>query len=334
MEYRFLGKTGVKVSNLCFGTLTFGKEADRPTSQALFNRCRDVGINFFDCANTYAGGKSEELLGEFIHDIRHEVVITSKVYFPTSADVNARGASRKNIMQAVDASLKRLNTDFLDIYFLHRFDDFTSLPETLRAMDDLVRQGKVLYIGASNFAAWQVEKALGISLNAGWAPIEVLQPMYNLVKRQAEVEILPMAQSEKLGVITYIPLAGGYLSGKYSSTTMPESGRLVTNKMYATRYGADWMGSAVDVFNARAQELGVHPASLAVAWVGSHPAITAPIIGARNLEQLESSLASVNINMTPELRRSLSDLTPEPPSATDRSEEKTSFNYTATLEKK
>lgn len=327
MEYRFLGKTGVKVSSLCFGTLTFGKEADRQTSESLFNSCRDAGINFFDCANTYAGGKSEELLGEFIHGIRNEVVITSKVYFPTGSDVNARGASRKNIMQAVEASLKRLNTDFLDIYFLHRFDDFTSLPETLRAMDDLVRQGKVLYIGASNFAAWQVEKALGISLGAGWAPIEILQPMYNLVKRQAEVEIFPMAQSESLGVITYSPLGGGLLSGKYTSGNNPASGRLIESELYKTRYGEAWNYQVAREFSTLAQQAGYHPAALAVAWAANHPGVTAPIIGARSMAQLEDVLKCTDIKMTPDLYQRISDISPQPPPATDRIDERTNITY-------
>ncbi len=327
MEYRFLGKTGIKVSNLCFGTLTFGKEADRSTSLALFNRCRDAGINFFDCANTYAGGKSEELLGEFIHDIRHEVVITSKVYFPTGADVNARGSSRKNLRQAVEASLRRLNTDFLDIYFLHRFDDFTSLPETLRAMDDLVRQGKVLYIGASNFAAWQVEKALGISASAGWAPVEILQPMYNLVKRQAEVEILPMAQAEQLAVISYSPLGGGLLSGKYSFDEKPASGRLIESELYKTRYGEAWNYRVAAEFSALAKQEGYHPAALAVAWVANHPGITAPIIGARSMAQLEDVLKCTDITMTSDLYQRISDLSPQPPPATDRIDERTNVTY-------
>jgi aryl-alcohol dehydrogenase-like predicted oxidoreductase len=241
--------------------------------------------------------------------------------------MNARGASRKNIMKAVEDSLKRLGTDFIDLYFLHRFDDYTPLPEVLRALDDLVRQGKVLYIAASNFAAWQVAKALGISAMQGWARFECLQPMYNLVKRQAEVELLPMARSEKLGVIPYSPLGGGLLTGKYGVDKRPETGRLVENKMYITRYGADVNYEVAEAFAGFAKERGFDPASLAVAWVGSHPAVTAPIIGARNLKQLEGSLGSLDIPMTSELRAEISSLSPEPPPATDRNEEKSQHNY-------
>jgi len=327
MEYKFLGNTGVKVSSLCFGTMSFGGDADEETSKAMFQRCREVGINFFDCANGYAGGRSEEILGRLIADCRDEVIITSKVYFPVGPDINARGATRRHIRQAVEDSLRRLNTDYIDVYFIHRFDDATPLPETLRMLDDLVRQGKILYPAASNFAAWQVAKSLGISAREGWARFECLQPMYNLVKRQAEVEILPMARSENLGVIPYSPLGGGLLTGKYGVSKRPDAGRLLDNKMYGTRYGGDWLYEVAENFTRFAQEGGYDPAGLAVAWVGSHPAVTAPIIGARNLKQLEGSLKALEINMTPELRAEISALSPEPPPATDRSEERSSSSF-------
>ncbi len=326
MNYKFLGKIGVKVSPLCLGTMSFGKEADEVASAAMFHFCRDKGINFFDCADIYQAGRAEEILGRLIQDCREEVVITSKVYFATSKDVNAMGASRRHIRHAVESSLKRLGTDHIDVYFIHRFDDTTPLEETLEALDDLVRQGKVLYTGASNFAAWQVEKALGISAKDGLAPFAVLQPMYNLVKRQAEVEILPMALAEGLGVIPYSPLGGGLLTGKYSRADMPVSGRLIENKLYQTRYGFDWMQETAARFAAFAAQRGFDPVSLAVAWVGSHPAITAPIIGGRGVEQLRSSVASLDIPMTPELRGAISTLSPEPPPATDRTEERTPFS--------
>ncbi|HJZ49595.1 MAG TPA: aldo/keto reductase [Roseiflexaceae bacterium] len=322
MKYKPLGKTGVKVSTLCFGTMSFGGDADEPTSAVLFNRCREAGINFFDCANGYAAGLSEQILGRLIAPCRDELVITSKVYFPTGPDINARGASRRHIRAAVEASLKRLNTDYLDVYFIHHFDDDTPIEETLRALDDLVRDGKILYPAASNFAAWQVAKALGISARQGWARFECIQPMYNLTKRQAEVELLPMAESEQLGVISYSPLGGGLLSGKYGATRRPESGRLLENQMYQTRYSDALYYDIAERFTSFARERGMHPASLAVAWVASHPAVTAPIIGARNLEQLEDSLRSVEIAMTPELRAEISALSPEPPPATDRNDER------------
>lgn len=327
MEYRFLGRTGVRVSELCFGTMSFGGDADRQTSRAMFDRCREAGINFFDCANVYQRGQAEQILGEFISDCRDEVVITSKVYFPMGEDVNARGATRYHIMQQAEASLKRLNVDVIDVYFIHRFDDATPLDETLRALDDLVSQGKILYPAASNFAAWQVEKALGITDREGWAPFEVLQPMYNLVKRQAEVEILPMAQAEQLGVIPYSPLGGGLLTGKYGLDKEPGEGRLTENKMYQTRYGAKSNYEIAESFAEFAREKGFHPVSLAVAWVASHPAVTAPIIGARNVDQLNDSLAAADIEMTEALRAEISQLSPEPPPATDRVEERTEFQY-------
>ena len=321
MDYRGLGNTGVKVSPLCFGTMSFGGDADVKTSEAMFFRCREAGINFFDCANAYSGGRAEEILGKLIADCRDELVITSKFYGAMGPDVNARGTSRYNLRQSIEGSLRRLNTDRIDVYFIHMFDEKTPLEETLRGLDDLVSQGKILYPAASNFAAWQVAKALGISAQNGWAGFKVIQPMYNLVKRQAEVEILPMAESEKLGVIPYSPLGGGLLTGKYGSDCRPESGRLVENKMYQKRYGQDWVFEVAGSFTAFAKARGLNPAALAVAWVGSHPTVTAPIIGARNLDQLNGSLASLEINMTPELRSKVSALSPEPPIATDRAEE-------------
>jgi aryl-alcohol dehydrogenase-like predicted oxidoreductase len=322
MKYKYLGNTGVKVSELCFGTMSFGGDADEPTSRQLFQYCRDHGINFFDCANIYNSGRSEEILGEHIQGCRKDVVITSKVYFPTSNDVNALGASRRHIMTAVEESLKRLKTDYIDIYFMHKFDNFTPLEETLRALDDLVHQGKILYTGASNYAAWQVSKALGISAKEGLARFACIQPMYSLVKRQAEVEILPMAQAENLGVIPYSPLAAGLLAGKYSKDKKPDSGRLIDNKVYKVRYGFDWMYKTADQFCELARKHDFKPGSLAVAWVAAHPAVTAPIIGARSLEQLESSVRSIEIEITQELKSKISALSPEPQPATDRSEEK------------
>ena len=327
MDYRVLGKTGVKVSQLCFGTMSFGGDADAATSAAMYARCREAGINFFDCADVYQAGQAESILGKQIKSHRNQVVITSKVYFPMGEDVNARGATRKHMLWSVEGSLKRLGTDHIDIYFIHRFDDITPLEETLRVLDDMVRQGKILYVGASNFAAWRVAKALGLSAQQGWVRFECIQPMYNLVKRQAEVEILPMAQSENLGVIPYSPLGGGLLTGKYGKDLKPDSGRLINNKMYQTRYDFDWMFETAENFTKLALRHGKSPASLAVAWVAAHPAVTAPIIGARSLEQLEGSLKSIEIEMTPELYTEISALSPEPVPATDRTEERTPFNY-------
>jgi len=325
--YRYLGDTGVKVSPLCMGTMTFGDAADRDTSVALFRRCRDAGINVFDCANVYADGRSEEILGDLVADCRDEVVLTSKAYFPTGEDPNARGASRYHLVRAVENSLRRLGTDRIDVFFVHRFDEQTALHETLRALDDLVRQGKVLYLGASNFAAWQVMKALGQQRAEGWTPFHVLQPMYNLTKRQAEVELLPLAQNEDLGVLSYSPLGGGLLTGKYGVDRRPDDGRLVENPMYQTRYGADVHYEVADRFTAFAEDHGYDPVALAVAWVAHHPAITAPIIGARTIDQLNGSLGALDIDMTDALRAEISALAPTPPPATDRVEERSEHTY-------
>ena len=322
MEYRSLGRTGVQVSSLCFGTMSFGGDADEATSAAMFRRCREAGINFFDTADVYSKGRSEEILGRLLDGLRDQVVLTSKVFGAMGDDINARGLSRRHIMLGIEASLKRLRTDRLDVYFVHQFDAKTPMDETLRALDDLVRHGKVLYPAVSNWAAWQIAKAQGISAREGLARFECIQPMYNLVKRQAEVEILPLAASEQIGVISYSPLGGGLLSGKYGKDRKPDKGRLLDNKMYERRYGESVFFDVAERFAAHARQRGVHPASLAVAWVMSHPAITAPIIGARSLEQLEPSLAAADIKMTPQWRAEIAALSIEPPVATDRSEER------------
>jgi aryl-alcohol dehydrogenase-like predicted oxidoreductase len=319
MRYSFLADTGVQVSPLALGTMTFGGAADAKTSRAIFDRCREVGINLFDCANVYENGLSEEILGDLVADCRDELLVTSKAFFPIGEDPNAQGASRRHLRQAVEGSLGRLQTDRIDLYFIHRFDGKTGLEETLRALDDLVSEGKILYTAASNFAAWQVEKALGISALRGFVRFKALQPMYNLVKRQAEVEILPMAEAENLAVFPYSPLGGGLLTGKYAGEERPPGGRLVESEMYQIRYRDTY--DTAGRFAAFARERGWQPAALAVAWVGSHPAVTAPLIGARNLEQLEGSLAALEIDMTPELRAEISALSPEPPPATDRNDE-------------
>ena len=320
MEYVTVGGTGVSVSPLCFGTMSFGSEADEATSAEMFARCRDAGINFFDTANGYGAGASETILGKLIAGSRDDLVITTKVFFPTGADVNAGGLSRRHIARAVEASLRRLGTEWLDFYFVHNFDERTPIEETLRALDDLRQQGKILYPAVSNWAAWQIATALGISAREQLARFELIQPMYNLVRRQAEVEILPLAQAANLGVISYSPLGGGLLTGKYGATKRPEAGRLIESQLYIDRYsdGSDF--ATAEAFTEFAAEAGVAPATLAVAWVMSHPGITAPIIGARNLTQLEGSLAALEREMTPELRAEISALSATPPPANDRTE--------------
>lgn len=322
MQYRPLGNTGVNISALALGTMTFGGEADEATAEQLYLRCRELGINFFDCADMiYQQGRAETILGKLIKAERDQVIISSKVYFPTSSDINARGLSRRHILYAVEQSLRRLNTDYLDIYFLHRFDPNTPLEETLRATDDLVRQGKVRYLGASNFAAWQIMKALGIAAREHLASLVCIQPMYNLVKRQAEVEILPMAQAEQLSVFSYSPLGGGLLTGKYQAATKSANDRLNRSEAYAVRYGDAQVQQAAVDFIAIAEAAGYHPVSLAIAWVMAHPAVTAPLLGARNLQQLEPALAALEVNLTPTLKAQLDALIPAPPLATDRNDE-------------
>jgi aryl-alcohol dehydrogenase-like predicted oxidoreductase len=321
MQMTVLGGTGVHVSTLCFGTMTFGGDADEATSKALFSRCMDAGINFYDCASNYAGGRSEEILGRLIENVRHELVITSKFASQTNKDVNQRAASRRNLVETVETSLRRLRTDYIDVFFVHRTDWETELEETVRALDDLVRQGKILYPAASNWPAWRVMKAIAVAQREGRSPIKVLQPLYNLLKRQAESELLPLAESEKLGVITFSPIAGGLLSGKYAAGAQPAVGRLVSNPGQRDRYKDPMTAAAIERYLAFAKAQGYHPVSLAVAWVGASPGITAPIIGARNPEQLEDSLASHKVKMTPDLWKEISDLAVPKPHATDRPED-------------
>ncbi len=322
MKYRNLGQTGVKVSELCFGVMSFGGDADEAMSAAMYGQCRDAGINFFDCANVYGRGRSEEILGELMAGERDELVITSKVGSPMRDAVNGQGLTRRHILREVEDSLSRLQTDRIDLYFVHRFDDDTPIEETVRALDDLVRAGKILYPAVSNWAAWQIAKALGISAKEELAAFTCIQPMYNLTKRMAEVEILPLAQSEGLGVIPYSPLGGGLLTGKYTRENRPAQGRLVENAMYGKRYGEEMYYDVAERFTEFAAGIGVHPATLAVAWVAANPAVTAPIIGARNLDQLAGSLDAVNVDMTPELWSEIAALSYEPGVATDRSEER------------
>jgi aryl-alcohol dehydrogenase-like predicted oxidoreductase len=302
--------------------MSFGGDADPAAARALYTRCREAGINFFDCANTYGRGRAEEILGELIASERDEIVLTTKVGFPMRDGLNGAGLSRRNILREVEGSLRRLRTDRIDVYFAHRFDPDTPLEETLGAFADLVRAGKILYPAVSNWPAWQVAKALGICERHGWPKFAVMQPMYSLLKRQAEVELLPLAASEGLGVIPYSPLGGGLLTGKYSRPAPPEQGRLVENAMYRKRYEDATHWDTAASFAAFAAEHGYHPAALAAAWVMHHPAVTAPILGARDVAQLEPTLGAVDIPMTEALRAGISALSVAPAVATDRSEER------------
>jgi aryl-alcohol dehydrogenase-like predicted oxidoreductase len=319
MKYRALGRTGVQVSQLCFGTMSFGGDADEKESARMYRAVREAGINFFDTADQYSKGRSEEILGGLIRGERDQLVIATKCFNPTGNDVNARGSSRRHVTRAVEASLKRLGTDRVELLYLHHYDALTPLDEQMRALEDLVRAGKALYPAVSNYAAWQTQAALGIQERAGWARLQAIQPMYSLVKRQAEVELLPMAQANGLSVFPYSPGGGGLLSGKY--TQKGAQGRLATNKAYEVRYGETWVHETAAKFSAFCKDKNLHPMSVAVAWAGAHPAVTAPIIGARNVEQLQASLDSVKVAMTPELRAEISALSRAPAVATDRTDE-------------
>lgn len=326
MEYTILGRTGVEVSRLCFGTMSFGREADEQTAAEMFTACREAGINFFDCANLYSQGRAEEILGRLVRDCRDELVLTTKVAMPMGEGGNDRGLSRRHIRMQIEASLRRLGTDRVDIYFCHHTDPRTPVEQTLATLDDLVREGKVLYVGVSNWTAWQTARAMGVSERLGLEKIQVLQPMYNLAKRAAEVEILPFARSEGLGVITYSPLGGGLLTGKYTRRKKDKQGRLSTSRNYIVRYEAERYYEVAERFADYAEKAGVHPVTLAVAWVKAHPAVTAPILGARNLDQLKPSLAAAEYELTPQQREEISALTPPPPVATDRDEERETFD--------
>ncbi len=304
--------------------MTFGHEADEDASAQIYRRSRAAGIQFIDTANVYNQGRAEEILGRLIQGERDELVLASKFHGQAGPGVNDRGGSRRHLQQAVEASLRRLGTDRLDLYYVHHVDPLTPVEETLRALDDLVRAGKILYPAVSNFAAWQIAKALGVSAMGRLARFECVQPMYNLVKRQAEVELLPMAESEGLGVACYNPLGAGLLTGKYhlpDGRTAAPGSRLTVNPAYRVRYEDPAYHETAGKFSALCAERGWSAPAVAVAWVAAHPAVTAPILGARNVTQLEDSLAAADFPMTPELRAEISALSQSPPLATDRRDE-------------
>jgi len=322
MNYRLLGRTGVQVSQLCFGTMSFGGDADEAASAEMFKAARDIGINFFDTADQYSKGRSEEILGKLARGTREDLVIATKCFNATGPDLNAKGNSRRHLTRALEASLKRLQTDRVEILYLHMHDPLTPVEEAMRALEDMVRSGKVLYPAVSNWAAWQIQQAIGAQEANRWARLQAIQPMYNLVKRQAEVEILPMAAANGVSVFPYSPAGAGLLSGKFSTKSSDTAqSRLVANKNYTARYGEQWMHEVADKFVAFCRQRGMHPVSAAVAWVAAHPAVTAPIIGARNVQQLQASLDSLKIEMSPALWSEIAALSRTPPPATDRLEE-------------
>lgn len=301
---------GTPVSRFAFGTMQFGGRADEGESRAMFEASLQAGITHFDTAYVYTGGASETLLGRFAAKHRDDLVIATKVGY-------AGGAGRDNILSQFDISRQRLDMDMVDILYLHRFDPGTDLREPLETMAELRDAGKIRYLGLSNFAAWQVMKAACIGADFDLA-VDILQPMYSLVKRQAEVELLPMCASEGINAAPYSPLGGGLLTGKYAQGG---SGRLTEDDRYAARYGQDWMHEAARGLSAIADEVKTAPATLAVAWAARHAANPMPILSARSAEQLSPSLAALDFTMDDALYARLAALTPAPPPATDRLEE-------------
>ena len=316
MEYVRLGRTGLLVSEICLGTMTFGNEADEPMSRQLMDHAFDQGINFFDTASNYNKGATEEIVGRWMGDKRRDLILATKVFFPYGGNRNDEGLNRRNIIMSVERSLKRLQTDYIDLLYLHHWDENTDIHLTLDALNTLVQQGKVLYAGVSNFSAWQTMKALEVARARNFPHVTVVQPMYSLVKRQVEVEILPMAAEEQLAVVPYNALGAGILTGKYLKEGT--DGRLTEVEMYRQRYANPEYAEITKRFVQYAKDHGYSPASLAVAWVMSHPLITCPILGARNLDQWNDSLGALDIKLTREQRDEIAALSYTPPTATDR----------------
>ena len=296
MEQRQLGPTGVRVSELCLGTMTFGNEADEATSTAIVDRFLEAGGNFVDTANVYSQGVSEEITGRALGKRRDDVVLATKVRFAMGDGPNDVGVSRRSIRKQVEASLRRLGTEWIDLYQVHCWDPHTPLEETISTLDDLVREGKVRYIGASNFAGWHLAKALGIAALHNWEPFVSLQPEYSLVTRDIERELLPLCIAENLAVLPWSPLGGGILTGKYRKDEdfpAESRGADTENPITFTYRLDDRAWNIVDAVGKVAAEIGKTPAQVALNWVVNKPGVTAPIIGARNLTQLEDNLGAV-----------------------------------------
>jgi aryl-alcohol dehydrogenase-like predicted oxidoreductase len=300
MDMRFLGKTGLKVSELCLGAMTFGREADEQLSHRMTDRFIEAGGNFIDTADVYSRGVSEEIVGRWLKGkSRDDLVIATKVRFPMGDGPNEAGLSRKHIMSGVEASLRRLDTDYIDLYQVHCWDQATPLEETLGTLDSLVKSGKVRYVGASNFNGWQLQKAIDLSRQHGWEPFTCLQPQYNLLCRFPEWELLPVCQNEGLGVIPWSPLRGGWLSGKFRrGMTQPLEGSRIEKAEREgwseawSRYNKEHTWQVLDALFEVAGQAGKSPAQVAINWLLQRPGVTAPIIGARTMEQLEDNLAA------------------------------------------
>lgn len=312
MEYRLLGGTGVRVSPVCLGTMNFGGPTEEAESVRMIHRALEAGINFFDTANAYNQGRSEQMVGKALADgKRQSVILATKVHFPQSEDPNDRGNSRKHILQAVEQSLRRLKTDWIDLYQIHRPVFDVPQEETLRALDDLVRSGKVRYVGCSTFPAWLVMEALAISERERLVRYVTEQPPYNLLDRRIENELIPLAQRYALGILPWSPLAMGMLAGRYSSTdSLPEGSR-------AARIGAWAAGRVTEAGIAAgnqvaelARSLGFTDSQLALLWVKDQPAVTSPIIGPRTEAHLEDALAVLEMDLDPETAERLDQIVP------------------------
>jgi len=309
MECRFLGKTGLRVSELCLGAMTFGREATEEVSRQIMDRFVDAGGNFIDTADVYSLGVSEEIVGRWLKGRdRDGLVIATKVRFPMGAGPNQVGLSRKHILAGVEASLRRLGSDYIDLYQVHAWDGATPLEETLSTLDGLVKSGKVRYIGASNFGGWQLQKAIQLSRQMGWQALNCLQPQYNLLCRSTEWELLPVCRNEGLGVIPWSPLRGGWLSGKYrrGMTAPPDGSRVKTAEEKGwseswSAYNNEHTWGVLDALLAAAEEAGKTPAQVALNWVLHRPGVSAPIIGARTMGQLEENLGAAGWTLGEEL---------------------------------
>ena len=311
MHIHRLGQTGLKVSSICLGTMTFGQQADEATSFAILDKAAAAGVNFLDTADAYpvppepaTSGRTEEIIGRWLKGRRDQFVVATKCRIRVGTGPNDEGLSRRHILKAVEDSLRRLGTDWIDVYQAHSPDPDTPLDETLRAFDDLVRSGKVRYVGCSNYPAWQVALALGASAAHGWARFDCVQPRYNLLYRDIEAELLPLCRHAGLGVIAYNPLAGGFLSGKYRSLEAPPPGTRFslgkTGELYRERYWHQAQLEAVERLRQFFEPRGRSLASVAIAWVMSQPGVTSAIVGASRPEQLDATLAAGNVDLDPE----------------------------------
>ncbi|GAC1651871.1 MAG: aldo/keto reductase [Ktedonobacteraceae bacterium] len=311
MQMRRLGATGTMVSELCLGCMTFGKEANEEQSRAIIQRFVEAGGNFLDTADVYSQGISEEITGRAIRELRSELVLATKVRFPMGKGPNDVGLSRKHIIEGCEASLRRLGTDYIDLYQAHCWDAATPLEETLSAFSDLVHQGKVRYIGVSNFTAWQIMKALHVSRIHGFERVVSLQPQYSLVERHLDYEILPLCREEDIAILPWSPLGGGFLSGKYKQGEQPPEGTRIAQA--AERLEEHWQRRAteqnwhvIDVIDTIAKETGKSYAQIALNWLLRTPGITAPIVGARSLEQFNDNLGAVDWTLSEEQVHKLS----------------------------